>query len=155
MINKSYVFKESAISAVINALFSIVFVFLIFYPASHIAVFGADGLVVDAIPQSLAITFMATLIPTLVTRSRKRKGLVTASPECITWLPKNAVLRALTLAIIIALITVAGHFAVFSLLAIESVSFNTAAIAKVIYGAMLGALITRYTVSLLFTRSPD
>lgn len=150
-VSTQYLVKESAISALINAVFSIVFVFIIFYPTTQIAVFGAQGLIVDAIPQSLAITFMATLIPTLVTRSRKRNGVIAASDERRTWLPKNAVIRALTLAILIALLAVVVHFVLFSLIALDTVNFTYAAVAKVIYGALLGALVTRYTVSLLFS----
>jgi len=138
---RKYQCKETIIGAVISTAISIIFVCLIFEQAQDISVFGEMGIIVDAIPQSLGIAFMATLVPTLMTRKRIADSQINAIEGSLAFLPKNLFTRSLSMAILFTILGIALHFAIFSLWNVDSMSFNNVLIFKAAYGALLGALV--------------
>ena len=74
---------EMVVAAAISAVLSGVFVALLFGGKAEVPVAGWDGLIVDALPQTAMIALMSSLVPTVLTRRRTRRGsiapLLTAS----------------------------------------------------------------------------
>lgn len=91
----------------------------------------------DFLPQSFMIALMGTLVPGVLTRRKLQAGVVAALPGT-TRLPRNLVVRALSLAVASAALVVAVTFATQQ----ESLAFAVALTLKVAYGALLAALIT-------------
>ncbi|HET9511102.1 MAG TPA: hypothetical protein VFO80_08120 [Sphingomonas sp.] len=137
---RRYVAIETLISCIINGIFSLFFSWLIFASAPTASV---GDVAFDALPQSIVIAFMATLVPTLLTRSRLAKrridGIV--GRRVRRW-PVAAVARA---ALIAATVGVAGGIATILLLprvAAPEWAFADIAAYKVLYGVMLSGLVT-------------
>jgi len=138
---RKYQITESIIGSVISMALSALFVFIVFDSKEPIQVFGEMGVIVDAIPQSMGIAFMATLIPTIMTRMRISNGDINAIEGRLYFLPNHAFLRSLLMGLIFTILGVTLHFVVFSVLNIESINFEDVLIFKAIYGAILGALV--------------
>lgn len=130
-----------AIAAVISAVLSIVFLLLVFGLPVTIPVAGRGGLVMDAVPQSAVIALMSSLVPTLLTRRRVRTGAVAPLPGT-SWLPRHALVRALVIAVTVAVLGVAAHAL---LLPLGPAHWRFAAVLayKPLYGALLGAAVAR------------
>ena len=140
---RAYVVKETAISVVINVLFSAGFMFLAFGRARFISLWGVHGLAVDFIPQTFMIIAMSILVPSLLARSRIQSGRISGA------LRKSAhpLLRTLglrTLLMAVGLTIVIGGAAVLLLSFIwpgPSV-FWTVFPYKLAYGAIVAAIAT-------------
>lgn len=142
-----YLAVETAIGAVINAVLSLAFVLLIFGRMTMVPVFGAGGLIVDAVPQTLMVSLMSMLVPGLLTRKRLREGKVAgAPPPGIVTIVARAVIVAL-----VAMVVLTGlQFMILSL-GPSAYPFGAVLVAKMLYGAILGALVARYGVRRLLT----
>ena len=134
---RRYLGIEAIISAAINAVFSIVFVFLVFGSSARVA---QGAIAWDAVPQTFMIAFMATLIPTLLTKKRIRAGTLQPRVGRRSRLPRQTVLRAIAVAVVAT--AVAGPLAGI-LLRLGPIDwpFWPVLIAKTVYGALLGAVI--------------
>lgn len=69
---------QTIISIVFNTIISGVFARAIFHGVEQIPPWGAQGIVVDLVPTVFMITLMLTVILTLITRGRLRKGKLPA-----------------------------------------------------------------------------
>lgn len=56
----AYIFRETLIGGVINAFFSLIFVFIVFAGQATISMAGSDGLLIDSLPQGLAIGLLGS-----------------------------------------------------------------------------------------------
>lgn len=139
---QSYVRTETLIGAVINALFSVLFVFLIFSGQSQIGMTGEGGLLIDSIPQGLAIGLMGAFFPSFLTRKRIKGGqvCVDASEHAASKLPAHPFVRALLFAVAGAIASLL-LFVLLSAL-IGSVSFTQALALKTVWGALLGGVVS-------------
>jgi hypothetical protein len=130
-----YVLVESSISAVINAILSIGFAFAVFHGRAIVMAAGPGGLVRDAIPQTLAVAFMGSLVPLLLTRKRFTKGalpFLTAILIALALLLGGAGLQALVLPQVFA----------------KGLDFRQLLLFKTCYGAVLGAFATALALRL-------
>jgi hypothetical protein len=143
---QSYLLTESLIGSAISLVLSIVFVFLIFESTNPVPVFGFEGIIFDSIPQSFAIAFMTTLMPTLLTRRRIKLAKVSVIRAGVNRLPHNLFLRSLYMAIGVTVVAYALHFLLFGLIGLNSFSFSSVLIYKSCYGALLGAGIAYYAL---------
>ena len=134
-----YIFVETLISCIINALFSFGFTYAAFHTAVSIL---QHDLMIDAIPQSFAVSFFAVFPATLLTRKRLVKGKITALEFNKNKLPVNAFLRAIAIAVVMAILGFAGHYIVFNVLNIQQVSLTSALVYKTLYGIGLTLAIT-------------
>ena len=73
---RAYVVKETAISAIINILIGAAFFIALFHGQTRVGLWGIGGIVIDCLPQGFMIGLMSVLPPSLITRSRIRKGLI-------------------------------------------------------------------------------
>ena len=145
-LHKAYLIKESLIGGTISLFISILFVFLVFSTDSLIPINGTKGLVFDAIPQSFGIAFMATLMPTLLTRKRIYSGKINKIKGRYSRLPHNALVRSVLVAFVVTMIALTIHFFVFRASSIESLSFINTLIFKALYGALLGTTVAYYAL---------
>ncbi|MDP5031642.1 MAG: hypothetical protein NWQ54_20850 [Paraglaciecola sp.] len=144
--HKTYLLTETAVGSAISLVLSIVFVFLIFDSNMTVPIYGLQGLIVDSVPQSFAIAFMATLMPTFLTRIRLKAGKIKVIDGRGTWLPQNVFLRSLTMAILVTIVAYSAHFVAFGMTGFNSLSFTNALIYKACYGAFLGATVAYYSL---------
>ena len=101
---------------------------------------------VDLIPTVFMITLVGSIIMTVATRSRVRSGKVNAIGEpwatywLIRWLPRNALARALTVAMLATAVLVPISVGILAILNVTIMSFNPFVGFKVIYGVVVGML---------------
>jgi len=138
---QKYILKETAISSVINALFSVLFVFVVFGGQSSVSLQGASGLLFDSIPQGIAIGFMGAFFPSFLTRKRIATGALSLPTRASTssFLPLMPVLRALLFAIAGALVSLAVFAVPTFVIGIATLTFLQVLLLKTLWGALLGA----------------
>jgi hypothetical protein len=139
---RGYVVRETLISVVINSLLSALFVWLAFGGVAAVAVWGEGGLAFDFIPQTFMISLMSVLVPTLLTRKRRRAGAVDRCEPVLPWLPRNVILRAVSIAIAATLVfSSAGAFTLAAAIP-GPVPILTVAAFKIAYGALVAVIVT-------------
>ena len=104
--HRRYFATEMVVAAMINAVLSIAFGFLVFGGRAAAPVAGLGGVAADALPQSFMIALMSCLVPTLLTRRRMAAGTVAPMPA--RWgFPRGLVARALLIAVPVAIVATA------------------------------------------------
>ena len=147
-LTRKYVITESVISMLFNAAFSFVFTYLVF--RGQVSIPNSE-LVIDALPQSFFVAFFGALVPTMVTRARLRAGKISPLPFRKSYLPGNALLRAISMGILFAVAGFAGHFVLLEALGIDSLALGTVLTYKTLYGAALSWLVTPWALQITFT----
>lgn len=138
----AYVTREAAISSVINAAISAAFFLGVFGFGANIPVWGHGNFVFDFLPQTFAVVFFASFVPSLLARKAMSAGKVAAAataPPSGLALFTAAVLRAIAA----MLAGVAIWAALFWLMGTQEIAAVPAFALKVLYGALLGAVVTR------------
>lgn len=129
--------RETRASTVINAVLSAVFFLAVFGTQARVLSFGPpDQLARDFLPQGGVIALMATVVPALLVRRALRK-------ENQTVRPAGAILAQ-------AARSVATGLTVSAVLMVIGVDWVAAFAAKVMFGGLLGATITRWSLRRLF-----
>jgi hypothetical protein len=142
---KAYLAREVAVSGVINGAFSLGFFAALFGRLDPVPVWGAGQFVVDFMPQGVAIGLMATLVPGLLALRAGNSERVDA--VLLAGVDKVAVARRALLHAMLAALFGTGIFAAtFELTGLEAIPQITAVILKVVFGVVLGAIVTRLTV---------
>ncbi|SES11408.1 hypothetical protein [Sphingobium sp. YR768] len=136
----TYIAREAIVSAVINAAIGALFFYGLFGGLNDVPVPGWGGYAFDFLPQSAAVTLMACLVPGLLARRALAAG---------RWrLPQNEVpalpylLRLAALSVAVGLMLGGGSAALWIMSGIVSLGHASALVIKIVYGALLGALIT-------------
>jgi hypothetical protein len=95
-----YIVSETLVSAAINTIIGIVAMLLIFGIQPAAPLWGTHGVGINLVPAVFMMSLMDVIVPTLLTRTRIRRGRLTIAPSLpkSTWLPKRVALRALLLA---------------------------------------------------------
>jgi hypothetical protein len=126
----------------INAALSALFVFLIFGGRDRIPLWGMGGLAFDFLPQTFIIAFMATLVPSVLTRQALHSGKVAAVEGHAPKLPRNLFLRALLIPVLVSI--VAMPLAILALASISPWPLPFAAVLpmKILYGAAVACVVT-------------
>lgn len=133
--------RETAISIVINMMFSLVFFYLIFGRTDPVPVWGSAAFAADLIPQSFMVALMATLVPGAIMGRKLRAGLVQpiASPSR---LPRRRILRALILATVSVAVLAGAGSALLWLSGLTSIGWHAALLVKLAIGAAVAAAVT-------------
>lgn len=146
-----FVARESAVSAVINGAISAGFYFAMFGQAAAIAVWGAGGLAIDFLPQSFAVAFFASLVPSLLARRAISRGTVIAAiPH--DWPAPSLVSRAIQTGFLALLLGGGASAAVLWASGLQTVPAAAALSVKIFYGTVLGALVTCFHLQRLLGR---
>lgn len=135
---------QLAISAVLNAAISALFVWLMFGGVDFVPLWGMEGLAFDLVPTTFMITLATTIALTIATRAKfggegARRGL-----------PRNPVLRALVFAPLATILIVPPCVLALQLAWTEPWSYQRVMVFKVIYGVALGFVITPIIVRAAF-----
>jgi len=139
-----YLFRESVVSAFINALISALFFFGVFAGVDPVPVWGSDGYALDFMPQSFAVALMSALVPGFLARKALGAQRFGAVP---TPGARRILVRAFAWAFA-GLIAGAGLAAIALYLSgMEFVAAAPAFAIKVAYGALLGAIVTHRSVA--------
>jgi hypothetical protein len=131
---------QLAISAVLNAAISALFVWIMFGGSDAISLWGMEGLAFDLVPTTFMITFATTIALTLATRGKF------GGPEPRRRLPRNPVLRALLFAPVATIALVPPTVLVLALTWTGPWSYDAVMAFKVIYGVALGFIVTPIVV---------
>lgn len=136
-----YLRRETGVGVIIASVLTVLLFFVVFGGRATIPTWGPGGWVFDFVPQSFMIALMGTLVLGILTRRKLRAGVVAALPGT-TRLPRNLVVRALSLAVASAALGTAFVATVTFAAQQESLAFAVALTLKVAYGALLATLIT-------------
>ena len=150
-----YVATETVISIMINATMSALFMELVFGRSSQITLWGPRGLAVDFIPQTLAISAMSVIVPTLITRRRLRMRVI--CPLQRPFLPAGLASLWRRVALVsVALVVGAGGLAtcILSAQSSEAWTFWTVFPYKIVYGAAVALLATPIGLIMVLSESP-
>lgn len=143
--HRRYIRTETLINTTVNTAISAVFVWVAFRGLTSIPLWGNPGLAFDLLPTCVAITLFSTLVLTLLTRARLKRGRVqplTPARGPAAWLPANIVLRALTAAFVVTAIAAPLSIAVLKFVGADGASFGQVLVFKIVYGAALSLLIS-------------
>ncbi len=141
-----YIRNESLVNSVVNSAISALFVWIAFRGMARVPLWGAQGLVADLVPTCVAIAIFSTMILTLLTRARMKRGVVAPLQErrgLAAWLPRNVLLRTLVMAVTVAVIFVPISTLGLMLADADGVSYGRVMVFKIIYGFVLSLLISR------------
>lgn len=141
MMHDAYIRKETQISMLINGVLSLVFFLIVFGRSAPVPVWGVGNWVFDYLPQSFMITLMSTLVPGALTVKRVKSGVLKPAPYN-SRLPSSFAARAILLAVITAPLGTAVIALATRLAGLEVIGWMPALALKVMYGAVLGAIIT-------------
>jgi len=136
---KQHLYNETGISAIINSAFSFGITYLLL-GANEVVL--RQELVIDALPQSFAVTLFGVFIPTLLTRKKIRAGKLATLPFRKIALPANAFFRAVLMGILAAIFGGLLHLVIFFGLQIEALGIATVFVYKTLYGAALSMVVT-------------
>lgn len=144
---RNYVAIETLISVFMNVLLSALAAWAVFGARAPITLWGSTGLALDFIPQSFMVGLMSALMPTLLTRRRRRQGKPLRLAGTPPVLPRNVVLRALLFAV--TTVVVAGGMAVLllALFGPRLYSFDGVIALKTGYGAVVAVVVTLMALS--------
>jgi hypothetical protein len=139
-IHARYMRNETLIAMLINSLFSAAFMFIVFGGREEIALWGANGVALDFVPQTFVITMMTVVVATLLTRKRVRSEAVPADAAAPSALPRNVVLRAGLLALIATAMFGGVATAILAIAWSGPYAFAPMLVFKIAYGAMVAAV---------------
>lgn len=137
----AYIRRETLVSMVINGALSALFFVLVFGMAPTVGLWGMGNWVFDFLPQSFMVTVMSTLVPGALTAKRLKQGELAPSQDA-TRLPRSLVTRALLLGMVAALAGSALVAALVLAAGVETLAWLPAVVLKVLYGVVLGAVVT-------------
>jgi len=147
---RTYLRRETVVSAAINAVLSAVFTLLAFGGEMSI---GWRALAFDALPQSFAIALMGSLVPALLARRAIGAGRL---PGGGRHLATGAIVQAaLRNALLAAVIGTALWAAALVVAGVETIAFDIVMAVKIAYGAVLGAIVTRIVLTRLLSAPAD
>ena len=137
-----YIARETAISAAINAAISLGFFLAVFGLGKDVAVWGIGNYAFDFLPQSFAVTFFASLVPSLLTRKAILSGeIASASGEVAT--VGSIAIRSIMLGLAIMVVATGLCAGLLLTSGLQALGLVPAFGLKILYGAVLGALVTR------------
>lgn len=137
--------RERLVSTVINVVLSTAFFLLVFGPRQRMLTLAApDGFALDFLPQGAAISLMAALVPSLLVRKALRKDGAAAVPStsAIGWQVTRMLATGLAIAGLLAALCLS--------LPIEQISWTTALGIKLIFGGLLGFVVTHRALTRLY-----
>ena len=135
---RKYLTVETTSSFVVNALLNYGPAYLIFRNHPVIAMFGKGGMFQDSIGETLIVTFLSYLVPSLIARSRRKAGTLPVS-GVESKASGNVYLRALGVAAIFTLVLTALNYVLLPRMFGNSVTLHTELMFKTFYGAVFGA----------------
>ena len=139
--HSAYVRKETAISMAINAVISAAFTWAVFGGQHNAPMWALGGVVADLLPQTFLVSLMSELVPTLLTRKRRRVGAIAYEGQP-SRIPGNALVRAFGIALVATIVLVGIAAASIAASGIDWISVAVLFPMKIAYGAVVAAIVT-------------
>ena len=133
---RAYVIRQTMVGVAINSSLSFVFAWLVAGARASIPLWGARGMAIDFIPQTIMMMFAMTLAVTLLTRRRIRMGELLPIDHAPR-LPHNALLRALLVNVLTAAICCPATVAALHIADVRDLPVRSFIAMKVVYGAVV------------------
>jgi hypothetical protein len=142
---KSAIREQAIVSGIVNAVLSIAIFILVFGLARRALTIGApDQFAFDFLPQGAILGFMSAFLPALMVRNRLRTGALSITTSRVPTVG-SIVLRAVLLSLLsIAVAAVAMWLT--QRFGANSVEWRDALLIKVVFGVLLGVIVTRIAV---------
>ena len=132
--------RETAISTVINMLFSAAFFAALFGFSAPVMVGGRHGLGADCLPQGFMVALMGALVPSLIARAKSGTRRPTVG---------RVVGRSFILALLVSLLAGGGAWMLLASLAPASLSPGQALLIKLVFAALVSLTVTPLALSRL------
>lgn len=136
-----YIRREVPVSMAINAVISLGFFLLVFGPSKPVPVWGLGGWVFDFLPQGFMVALMGTIVPGVIATRKRARGAI-APFDGGSRLPRTVLPLALLLAVVSALAGTMLVAAIAWLSDTASLSPIAGGVLKVVFGGLLGGLVT-------------
>ena len=147
----TYILKETLISSIINALFSIAFFVAMFHNQPELTLGGTSGLTMDFLPQAFFVGLFAALPSSLLTVKRLRTGAVSPDEKKRLPLPQSLPVRLVCLTLGSLIVFGGGAVLILSLSSPMELSFAAALAVKAVYGILITIIITPLAVGYLMS----
>ena len=147
----AYTLKETLISSIINALFSIAFFVAMFHNEPQLIIGEASDLTLDFLPQTFFVGLFAALPSSLLTLKRLKKGILSPSGKKRLPLPNSLPVRIACLSLGSLILFGGGAVVVLSLLGPMELGFATALVIKAAYSILVTIIITPLAVGYLIS----
>lgn len=147
----TYMLKETLISSIINALFSIAFFTALFHNESQLILGGMSGLTMDFLPQTFFVGLFAALPSSLLTLKRLKMGALSPSGRWRLPLPNSLPVRILCLALGSFILFGGGAILILSLSDPMELRFASALVIKAAYSILITLIITPLAVGYLIS----
>lgn len=145
----NYTLKETLISSLINALFSIAFFIGMFHNEPQLILGGASRLTMDFLPQAFFVGLFAALPSSLLTLKRLKTGAIEAAGRKRLPLPRSLPIRVAFLASGSLMLFGGGAVILFSLMPPMVLSFSAVLAMKAAYGILISLVTTPIAVGYL------
>lgn len=141
-VHRTYIRLETMISAVINMAMTAVFFFAFFGDRRQVSLWGADGLVIDSLPQGFMVGMFSVVPATLILGMRLRKGVIQTADDVHSSLPRSLIGRTALLSVLsmVSLIAIAAGLAWLS--GLTAISFHVGLALKLLAAAMISTIVT-------------
>lgn len=137
-----YIAREMAVSAAINAVISVGFFVAVFGFGASIEIWGLGKFAFDFLPQSFAVAFFASFVPSLLARKAMLAGTLASASK-----PAPSTSSLFAKSILVGVAAVILGAALWASILWASGAAMIAPIPafalKLVYGAALGAVVTR------------
>lgn len=147
----TYIFKETVISSIINALFSIAFFIGMFRNEPELILGGTSSLTMDFMPQAFFVGLFAALPASLLTLKRIKAGSITPVDKKRFPLPQSLPVRIIFLTLGSLILFGGGAVLIFSQLRPVELNFYSALVLKAVYGILISITITPLAVGYLMS----
>jgi hypothetical protein len=144
-----YIALETAISIVANTTLVTIVGILIFGHKPQVAIWGVGNVAFDLLLQTSTVAFFSSLVASLLTRWRLRRGVLESGSIPLVRLPTGVFLQSLAVALIAIVLLLPGTIAVIALCSISAlalVPFMALKIALTIAAAVIATQIALTTV---------
>lgn len=139
--HSAYIRKETVISMAINAVISAAFTWAVFGGQQVAPMWTSGGVTADLLPQTFMVSVMSALVPTLLTRKRRRAGVISYDDRA-SRIPGNVLVRAIGIALVATIVLVGLAAAAIAASGIEWIGVPMLFPAKIAYGAIVASIVT-------------
>ncbi len=150
-----YLATETTSSAICNGVLNALGGFAVFHGRSLIPIAGPKGLVMDSIGQTFLVVSLSILIPSLLTRRRRRAGVLPPAPITSPPVkPGNLYVRSLIAGVVLAFLIWACNSFLLPRVFPADISFRSAVLFKTICGAIIGCIASALAISAVLKEAP-
>ena len=131
---------ETISSFIVNGLLNLLSAWLLFRHRGLVPITGSNGLALDAVGETFIVTFLSFLVPVLIARSRRRKGLLPIDTDAPQKPSANPYLGALLVGLAFTVVLVPLDYLFLPKVLPYGATLRNVLVWKTAYGAVIGAI---------------